>query len=221
MAVTDESLTVTANPDGSFTARITICNQGSMPTPQFGVNFYAGDPQKNGRLLSRHNSGPIMPGGVWREYDPHLLLAPDEDTIVVVIDPDDKVKESDETNNKATHVISGRKVTGRAGAGPGRQRSFVTVVVGPDQMTFQGQPVTWEQLTAALEQVPNRPQTVFQIATTSQDLEDRADWAAIRGRLSSLSGRYGFEYASLIGVHPLGTKGGPAQIIPEKGPPGQ
>ena len=145
----------------------------------------------------------------------------DEDTIVVVIDPDNNVKESDETNNKATRMIPGRKAPEPAAAGPGRQRSFVTVVVGPDQMTFQGQPVTWEQLTAALEHVPNRPQTVFQIATTSQDLEDRADWAAIRGRLMSLSGRYGFEYASFIGVHPLGTKGGPAQVIREKGPAGE
>jgi hypothetical protein len=83
-------------------------------------------------------------------------------------------------------------------------------------MTFERQQVTWEQLAAALEQVPNRPQTVFQIATTSEDIEQRSDWSDIRGRLVSLSHRYGFEYPSLIGVHPLGTKGGPPQILPSR-----
>ena len=90
--------------------------------------------------------------------------------------------------------------------------------MGPDQMTFEGQPVTWEQLPALLEKVPNRPQTVFQIATTSQDIENRSDWADIRGRLISLSGQYGFEYTSLIGVHPLGTKGGSPRVTPSEGP---
>ncbi len=221
MAVDDESLGVTANPDGSFTARITIRNKGSMPTPEFGVYFYAGDPQKNGRLLRRHNSGPIMPGGTWGEYDPQLRLMQDEDTIVVLIDPEDRVKESDEMNNKATRAIPGRKAVQSSEPASGRQRYFVTTVVGPDQMTFEGQQVTWEQLAAALEQVPNRPQTVFQIATTSEDIEQRSDWSDIRGRLVSLSHRYSFEYPSLIGVHPLGTKGGPPQTLPSKKSAGQ
>ncbi len=221
MAVDDESLGVTANPDGSFTARITIRNKGSMPTPEFGVYFYAGDPQKNGRLLRRHNSGPIMPGGTWGEYDPQLRLMQDEDTIVVLIDPEDRVKESDEMNNKATRAIPGRKAVQSSEPASARQRHFVTTVVGPDQMTFEGRQVTWEQLAAALEQVPNRSQTVFQIATTSADIEQRSDWSDICGRLVSLSHRYSFEYPSLIGVHPLGTKGGPPQTLPLKKPAGQ
>jgi len=218
MAVDDEGLAVTANPDGSFTATIAIRNRGSMPTPEFGVYFYAGDPEKKGRRLATHGSGPIMPGGTWREYDPQLNLTPDEDTIVVVIDPDDKVKESDESNNKAVHVIPGRKAAPSPESTSGRQRPGVTLVVGPDQMTFEGQPVTWEQLPALLEKVPNRPQTVFQIATASQDIEDRVYWPAVDACLTLLSHRCGFQHTSRIGVHPLGTKSGPPQAPPSEGP---
>jgi hypothetical protein len=77
-------------------------------------------------------------------------------------------------------------------------------------MTFEGQPVSWEQLPAVLEKVPNRPQTAFQLATASQDIQSRDAWAATRNRLISLSSRYGFEYASLIGVHPGAAKAGAA-----------
>ena len=92
------------------------------------------------------------------------------------------------------------------------------MVVGPDQMTFEGQPVRWEQLPTLLEKVPNRSQTVFQIATSSHDIENHGDWASIRGKLISLSGRHGFEHTSLIGVHPLSTKSGPPQAPSSEGP---
>ena len=49
-----------------------------------------------------------MPGGTWGEYNPQLRLTPDEDTIVVIIDPEDRVKELDESNNKAAYRIPGR-----------------------------------------------------------------------------------------------------------------
>jgi hypothetical protein len=214
MAVGNEGLAVVANDDGSFKATISIRNQGAVPTPEFGVYFYAGDPQQKGRLLARHAAGPILPGDTWNELNPQLRLTTDEDTIVVLIDPDDKVQESDEANNKATWIIPGRKPVQSSESASGRQRYFVTTVVGPDQMTFEGQQVSWEQLAAALEQVPNRPQTVFQIAATSEDIRQRSDWGDARGRLVSLSHRYRFEYPSLIGVHPLGTKGGPPQTLP-------
>ncbi len=221
MAVTNEGLAVTANPDGSFKATISIRNKGTAPSPEFGVYFYAGDPKEKGRLLATHASGPILPGGTWNECNPQLKLAPDEDTITVIIDPDDRVKERDESNNRAVRTIPGRKASQSQEAGPGRQRHFVTVVVGPDTMTFEGQQVDWDQLAASLEEVPDRPQTVFQIATTSQDIEQRGDWNNIRGRLVSLSHRYNFEYPSLIGVHPLGAKGGPPQVVPSKDPTGR
>jgi beta-lactamase regulating signal transducer with metallopeptidase domain len=106
MAIEDKDLTVTRQPDGRFLALIRIYNKGSQPTPQFGVNFYAGDPDKGGRLLAQHRAGPIMPGGNWGEYNPRLELRSGEAAISVVIDPDNRVDESDETNNKASQTIS-------------------------------------------------------------------------------------------------------------------
>jgi hypothetical protein len=220
MAIGNESLAVTANADGSFKATITIRNKGAAPSPEFGVYFYAGDPQEKGRLLATHASGPIMPGGTWNEYNPELRLRPDEDTIVVIIDPDDKVRELDESNNKASHVIEGRQPKNSSGVqdiGPARQRHFVTLVVGKDKMTFQGQEVDWEQLPTLLENVPDRPQTVLEIAVASNDIESRDDWNKTLDRLTQLAFRYGFEYRSIIGVHPLGTKGGLSQLLSSDG----
>ncbi|MEN6425050.1 MAG: transglutaminase domain-containing protein [Phycisphaerales bacterium] len=221
IAVDDTSLDVKPNADGSFTAMITIRNKGVAPSPRFGVYFYAGDPQKQGRLLATHGSGPIMPGGTWREYNPQLRLQPDEDTIVVIVDPQSKVQELDESNNKASHVIEGRGAERSSAAqegGPVRRRHFVTIVIGEDKMTFQGQEATWEQLPALLEKVPDRPQTVLQLAVTSHDIESREDWDDTIHRVSELHHRYGFEYPSLIGVQPLGAKGGPSQLLPSESP---
>jgi len=108
IAIEDKNLVVTKQPDGYFKATIRIYNKGSIPIPQFGVNFYAGDPDKGGRLLARHAAGPIMPGGNWGEYNPRLELKPDEDIISVIVDPDNSVEESDETNNKASTAIENK-----------------------------------------------------------------------------------------------------------------
>jgi len=105
IAVEDKNLTVKKLPDGRFKALIRIYNKGAKPTPEFGVYFYAGDPDKEGRLLATHAAGPIMPGGNWGESNPRLELKPGEDTISVVVDPDNKVEESDETNNKASMTV--------------------------------------------------------------------------------------------------------------------
>jgi beta-lactamase regulating signal transducer with metallopeptidase domain len=105
MAVEDKDLTVARQPDGRYKASIKIYNKGSLASPQFGVYFYAGDPEAGGRLLARHAAGPIMPGGNWGEYNPALELRSGETAISVVIDPDNRVDESDETNNKASQAI--------------------------------------------------------------------------------------------------------------------
>ena len=109
ITIDNKDLVVQKQPDGRFLARIRISNKGSIPSPRFGVYFYAGDPDKGGRLLSRHGAGPIMPGGSWGEYDPRLKLESSEAVISVVIDPANRVEETDETNNKASAVIPGRQ----------------------------------------------------------------------------------------------------------------
>ncbi|MBC8875874.1 MAG: hypothetical protein H8E44_41135 [Planctomycetes bacterium] len=108
IAIGDNDLIVTKLSDRLFEAEIPIRNKGSVPLPSFGVHFYAGDPDKGGRLLSHpsKSAGPIMPGGSWLEAThPHQLRS-GEDTISVVLDPDNRVEESDETNNKASQTLS-------------------------------------------------------------------------------------------------------------------
>ena len=109
IAIEDKNLEVIKLSDGLFQAVIGIYNKGSAPSPKFGVYFYAGDPDKGGRLLATHGAGPIMPGDIWREGTLPHRLKPGENTISVVVDPGNKVEESDETNNKASRVIPGRQ----------------------------------------------------------------------------------------------------------------
>ena len=109
LVVEDVGLSIEENPNGSFHTAILIHNRGSAPSPQFRVNFYAGDPDDGGRLLSEHGAGPIMPGDVWAEGHHGLMLKPGEDTITVVIDPYNKVEESNETNNKVSKAIPGKQ----------------------------------------------------------------------------------------------------------------
>jgi hypothetical protein len=97
---------VTKLSDRLFEAKILIRNNSSVPLPRFRVNFYAGDPDRGGRLLSPQQAGPIMPGDSWAEYNPALELRPGESVISVIVDPDNGVEESDETNNKASRSLS-------------------------------------------------------------------------------------------------------------------
>lgn len=101
-----KNLHVTKLSDELIEIGIVFRNQGSAPIPRFRVNFYAGDPDKGGRLLAPHNSGPIMPGDTWAEGTHPQRLRPGENVISVVVDPDNKVDESDETNNKVSRTIS-------------------------------------------------------------------------------------------------------------------
>lgn len=229
IAIEDKDLTVTEQPDGSFRAQIDIYNKGSHPFPKFKVNFYGGGPDEGGRLLARHGAGPIKPGARWGEYNPSLRLRPGEDTISVVVDPDNSVTETDETNNKASKVIPGRqskKTEISEKRKDGRMRYFVRLVVDKDKMTFQGQEVTWEELPPLLEKVPDPYHTVFQIASNSwKDVlydEDKrttsysAEFDASRLQALELCSSFGFEYFSFTGVHPLGTQGDSPKFVPHK-----
>ena len=103
-------------------------------------------------------------------------------------------------------------------------RYFVRLVVGKDKMTFQGQEVTWEELPPLLEKVPDRHYTVFQIASNSgkdfiydpdNDTSSlSAEFEELTQRAMELCISFGFEYLSIVGVHPLGTKGGPPKFVP-------
>jgi hypothetical protein len=93
-------------------------------------------------------------------------------------------------------------------ASEGRHRRFVRLVVDPAAMTFEGQPTTWEQVSALLEQVPDRTNTVLECAVTSDQItvQQQNEWSV---KCTALAQALGFEYASFIGVHPLRSKGTP------------
>ena len=86
------------------------------------------------------------------------------------------------------------------------QRQFVRLVVAPDAMTFQGQQTTWEQLPELLESVTNRPKSVLEFATSTDEFTV-AQVNELQERSRRLSEQFGFEYMSNIGVHSLGTLG--------------
>jgi len=111
IVIENKDLRVNKQSDGSFRAGISIHNKGNTATTQFKVLFYAGDPSKKGRKVypGHHNAGPIMPNGTWNEGTLPFTLNEGETEIFVVVDPDNLIDESDETNNKASVVVPGRQ----------------------------------------------------------------------------------------------------------------
>jgi len=107
-------------------------------------------------------------------------------------------------------------------------RKFVRLVVAKDEMTFEGEPITRDQLEGRMAKVPDRAHTVLEVAATP-DL-DRAGggesymkekYFEIEDLARQLSKQLGFEYLSRVGLHRLGSKGGqPPQRVtgPASGP---
>ncbi len=85
-------------------------------------------------------------------------------------------------------------------------RHFVRLVVDKTAMTFEGQPTTWETVPALLERVPDRTNTVLELAVTSDQITvaQQNEWFQ---KAVVLAREFQFAYASFIGIHPLGSKG--------------
>ena len=98
-----------------------------------------------------------------------------------------------------------------------RQQYFVQLVVAKKRMTFEGQDTTWEELPQSLEQVPNRQRTALCLAIASDEVTPKQKDEA-RARAGRLAREHGFEYLSLVGAHPLGSKSGPSQTIQDPTP---
>ncbi|MCI0539047.1 MAG: hypothetical protein L0Z50_27890, partial [Verrucomicrobiales bacterium] len=98
-------------------------------------------------------------------------------------------------------------------------RAFVRLVVGLNSLTFDGEETTWEQLPELLENVANRASTVLEIAVES-DQFTLAQVNQAQTKAKALSDKFGFEYLSYVGVHPLGSKGSPSQpAVRQQGDP--
>ncbi len=91
---------------GLYTVTVAIRNKGSQEAPPFRLNFYQGDPANNLNLLGKpqtgsNGAGPIKPGDVWNESSLPFALKEGLNEIAVVLDTDQNIAESDETNNRA------------------------------------------------------------------------------------------------------------------------
>jgi hypothetical protein len=97
-------------------------------------------------------------------------------------------------------------------------RKFVRLVVDKAALTFEGQPTTWDDVGTLLEKVPERKNTVLECAVTSDRItvQQQNEWF---GKCIALAHGLGFEYASFIGIQPLGSKGTTPSTVPtEAGP---
>jgi beta-lactamase regulating signal transducer with metallopeptidase domain/tetratricopeptide (TPR) repeat protein/outer membrane lipoprotein-sorting protein len=102
-----EDFTIRPYPAGGlYTVTVAIRNKGSQEAPSFRLNFYQGDPANNlnlhGKLQTGWNgAGPIKPGDVWNESSSPFALKEGLNEIAVVLDTNQSIAESDETNNRA------------------------------------------------------------------------------------------------------------------------
>ncbi len=88
---------------GLYSVVVSIKNKGNITSSDFGVYFYRNDPDK--RKPMTHKAGPIKAGDVWNESSMPFALKRGINKIVVVIDPDNRIAESDETNNSASMKV--------------------------------------------------------------------------------------------------------------------
>jgi hypothetical protein len=84
---------------------------------------------------------------------------------------------------------------------------FVRLVVGMDQMTFEGEPVTLGTLADEVRKMPDLSDTVLQVAVESDNVTVGRLHEAI-GAAGNIVQQLGMRYVDDIGVHPLGSKGG-------------
>lgn len=92
---------------GLYSVVVSIRNKGDRVSPKFGVYFYRDYPDKKKPMT--HGAGPIKPGDIWNEVSMPFALKEGVNELWVVIDPHDKVAESDETNNRAHMRVSLRQ----------------------------------------------------------------------------------------------------------------
>jgi hypothetical protein len=105
LIVEDQSLEVRPYSEGGLHfVVIPIRNKGSVSSPEFRFYFYQGDPRQSEPV--DHSAGPIKPDDIWNAVSAPFALKEGINEIVVVLDPHNQVKESDETNNRTwLHII--------------------------------------------------------------------------------------------------------------------
>jgi len=109
----------------------------------------------------------------------------------------------------------GTRPPAKPGVASEPQRHFVTLVVGKDRMTFQGKDTTWKELPGLIEKTSDRKHTVLNIARAPGDMTAQ-QWDEAKGRAIKLVERFGLQYLSEIGEHPLGYHAPETQAPPDQ-----
>jgi hypothetical protein len=86
------------------------------------------------------------------------------------------------------------------------------VVVDFHAVSYQGRQITLEQLPALLDQVPDRGNTVLQVANASDDVTI-GRFNEVQFRCSQLASDFGFKYVSYVGKQPADSIGSPDRTI--------
>jgi beta-lactamase regulating signal transducer with metallopeptidase domain/protein involved in polysaccharide export with SLBB domain len=90
-------------------------------------------------------------------------------------------------------------VAGTPSPAAGSARLAVRLVVGADRLRFRGKPTTWDQLDALLGELPDRGETVLELAPESADLPVGKYFEA-HARAEALVAKRGLKSLSQVGV---------------------
>ncbi len=179
-------------------------------------------PERSTRIYVRTTppgASIVVDGKELGTSDGLFLVPPGVRTVTLEMDgydPEAKrvdVREGWITRVEVTMKRGGTKPQG-AGATASKSGSlyFVRWVIQDEKtMTFEGAPVTLDQLPSLLEKVPNRAQTVLEMGySTEISVKLRDEYLA---RAGALAHKLGFKHASDIGQQKLGSKGSPPQEV--------
>jgi hypothetical protein len=108
LAVSKDGFMINPYPDTAlYTLTVSILNKGDGVSPSFRLRFYRGDPANNlnekGKQQSgSYGAGPIKAGDVWNERTLPFALDEGVNEFYVILDTEDFVAETDETNNSTS-----------------------------------------------------------------------------------------------------------------------
>jgi hypothetical protein len=100
ISIDDFYLVASSREPGKYQLIASIHNNSLEDSERFGVHFYLGNPKTE--KPRTHSAGPIKPEGTWNEATVPFLLNDGTYNFSVVLDPDNKMKNKDKANNKAT-----------------------------------------------------------------------------------------------------------------------
>lgn len=110
LAVTDADFRVIEYPEGGLHRMVVaIRNLGNSVSPHFDIYFYRDDPATTQPIT--HGGHDLHPDAVWSEGTMPIELKDGLNHFYVRIDPDNKIPESDETNNTAELKFQVKTVT--------------------------------------------------------------------------------------------------------------